>query len=84
MSVDGTDEGASLGATRLQYWNLRQRVKMNVPGLKFLGLKGAALAALGERPGCFDAPLTVRDAGVKLGESTLNLFLTLKRHEQGV
>jgi len=44
-------------------------------------LKGAALAAFGDRPGVFDAPLTVRDAGVKLGESTLNFFLTLKGYE---
>ncbi len=55
-----------------------------LPGLKFLGLKGAALAAFGERPGIFDAPLTVRDAGVKLGESTLNRFLTLERHKLSV
>lgn len=42
------------------------------------------MAAFGERPGGFEAPLTVSDAGVKLGESTLNFFLTLERHEQSV
>jgi len=48
------------------------------------GLKGAALAALGDSPTALVAePLTdreveLRDAGVKLGESTFNLFLTLR------
>ena len=49
-----------------------------LPGVEILGLKGAACAALGERPGVFEDPLTPRVAGVKLGESALNLFLTLE------
>ena len=47
-----------------------------LPGVGFRGLKGAALAAFGEIPGVFAVPLTASDAGVKLGESTLNFFLT--------
>ena len=53
-----------------------------IPGVGFLGLKGAALAAFGERPGGFEGPLTARDEGVKLGESTFNFFLVLEtQHE---
>jgi hypothetical protein len=51
-----------------------------------LGMKGAALAALGEIAVCFFAaapafelelpPLGDRNDGVKLGESTFNAFLS--------
>ena len=54
----------------------------SIPGVKLFGLKGAALAALGERPGVFEGvllPFADSDAGVKLGESTLKRFLMLKR-----
>lgn len=49
-----------------------------------LGLNGAALAAFGDNPEAFvELPLIEREvglseAGVKLGESTFNLFLVLK------
>jgi hypothetical protein len=43
-----------------------------------LGMKGAALAALGEMPALFltvaVAPFGDKKEGVKLGESTLNVF----------
>ena len=48
--------------------------------MKFFGLKGAALAALGERPGILVGPLLSlvgSAAGVKLGESTLKRFFML-------
>ena len=53
---------------------------------KPLGLKGAAFAAFGESPvGLIADPLTASDVklelskvGVKLGESILNFFLTLR------
>ena len=51
-----------------------------IPGVRLLGLNGAALAALGERPGAFEGvllPLTASDDGVKLGESTLKRFFRL-------
>lgn len=56
-------------------WNLLEMIDF--------GVKGAALAALGEMPaGVFlmatavvAAPLGERKEGVKLGESTLNVFL---------
>ena len=51
-----------------------------LPGVKLFGLNGAALAALGDRPGAFEvlgAPFGVRDDGVKLGESTLKRFFML-------
>ena len=55
------------------------------PEFSPLGLNGAALAALGDRPEGFDCvPLTVRvaplrEAGVKLGESTFKRFFELFR-----
>lgn len=55
-----------------------------VPEPKPLGLNGAALAAFGDNPVAFvELPLTEREveaseAGVKLGESTFNLFFILK------
>ena len=50
----------------------------SLPGVGFFGRKGAALAALGEIPSGLGLGLfTDRDEGVKLGESTLNLFLVL-------
>ena len=58
-----------------------------LPGLNPLGLNGAALAALGDNPALLVAvPLTARDglfweAGVKLGESTFNLFFILCRSD---
>ena len=51
-----------------------------LPVAGFLGLKGAALAAFGDKPKDFVGwlgPLTVRLDGVKLGESTLKRFLRL-------
>lgn len=48
--------------------------------MRVLGLKGAALAALGERPRGFAVawlPFTASDEGVKLGEAMLNRFLML-------
>lgn len=48
--------------------------------MRLLGWKGAALAALGDRPGVLEGalvPLGVRVEGVKLGESTLNRFFML-------
>ena len=53
-----------------------------LPGVRVLGLKGAALAAFGERPIVFAVallPFTARDEGVKLGEATLKRFLTLDK-----
>ena len=55
-----------------------------IPEASPLGLKGAAFAALGERPSDFGEPLTEREEseeGVKLGESTLRRFLLLQCHE---
>lgn len=60
---------------------------VQVPVLEFspLGLKGAAFAAFGDNPEALAAePFTAKDvevseAGVKLGESTLNFFFVLKR-----
>lgn len=51
-----------------------------LPGVRVLGLKGAALAALGERPRVFGVawlPFTASDEGVKLGEAILKRFLML-------
>lgn len=51
-----------------------------IPGVKVFGLKGAALAARGDKPDVFGVlcePFAGRTAGVKLGESTLNLFFAL-------
>lgn len=51
-----------------------------------LGLKGAALAAFGDKPNALVVvPLTAREApfnmaGVKLGESTLNFFFELQQY----
>ena len=42
-----------------------------------LGMKGAALAAFGDIEGAFFASFGVRKEGVKLGESTLNVFFML-------
>ena len=53
---------------------------MMLPGVRALGLKGAALAALGERPRDFAVawlPFTASDEGVKLGEAMLKRFLML-------
>ena len=49
--------------------------------MRFFGLKGAALAALGERPGVFVGglfPFVDKLPGVKLGESTLRPLLMLQ------
>lgn len=57
------------------------RVPLYVPDARPLGLKGAAFAALGDKPeGLAGAwlPLVARDEGVKLGESILNRFLMLR------
>ena len=51
-----------------------------LPGVRFFGLKGAALAALGESPAAFAGallPLAGSIDGVKLGESTLSRFFML-------
>lgn len=51
------------------------------PAVKFFGLKGAALAALGERPGSLGVPLLPlvgSVVGVKLGESTSKRFFMLR------
>ena len=51
-----------------------------LPGVTLLGLKGAALAARGDKPGAFEAellPLAASNDGVKLGESTFSRFFTL-------
>lgn len=49
-----------------------------LPDVAFFGLKGAALAAFGDSPLDFcPEPLTEREDGVKLGESTLSFFLAL-------
>ena len=55
-------------------------------GVKVLGLKGAALAAFGDKPDGFAAdPFTasvgplLSEVGVKLGESTFSRFLELNR-----
>ena len=53
---------------------------MMLPGVSALGLKGAALAAFGERPRVFAVvwlPFTASDEGVKLGEAMLKRFLIL-------
>lgn len=54
---------------------------ISIPEASPFGLKGAALAAFGERPLDFDGvvPFTARDEGVKLGESTLRCFFKLDK-----
>lgn len=42
-----------------------------------LGMNGAAFAAFGDIDGAFLVSLGVRKEGVKLGESTLNVFFML-------
>ena len=57
-----------------------------VSSLEFspLGWKGAAFAALGDKPvilgvePLMERDVGLREAGVKLGESTFNLFLVLE------
>lgn len=51
--VDETDEGATLGAVVAQYRCRCQGSSTTLPGVRVLGLKGAALAAFGERPRVF-------------------------------
>ena len=58
---------------------------INVPGVTLLGLKGAALAARGDKLGALEAgvlPLLARRVGTKLGESTLRRFLALNTTSQ--
>lgn len=49
-----------------------------------LGMKGAAFAAFGDIEGAFLVSLGVRKEGVKLGESTLNVFFMLLSFEGGL
>lgn len=82
LSDEEAVEGVVLGASVVQHSIARITRCKVLPGVGFLGLNIAAFAALGEIPGVFVKPLTVREEGVKLGvklgESTLNLFLTLQ------
>ncbi len=78
---DVVDDATLLGAAfRFSYCFGTGKFLKAPPGVKFLGLKGAALAVLGERPGSFGVPLLPlvgNVAGVKLGESTLKRFFML-------
>lgn len=61
---------------------LCQGSNITLPGVRVLGLKGAALAAFGDRPKVFAVawlPFTASDDGVKLGEAMLKRFLTLHK-----
>lgn len=54
---------------------------MLLPGPRFLGLKTAAPAALGESPALELGSVTERVEGVKVGESTLNFLPKLTIHQ---
>ena len=51
--MDETDEEATLGAVFIQYREFCYSSSMVLPGVRVLGLKGAALAAFGDRPRVF-------------------------------
>lgn len=66
---------------------LSQSFILCTPGLLTipLGLNGAAFANLGDMPvdvGAVEFPSTAREEGVKLGESTLRRFLTLRQQDE--
>ena len=75
-----TNEEVTLEAVFAQHQCLCMDPNMRLPGVRVLGLKGAALAAFGERPRVFGGvwlPFTASDEGVKLGEAMLKRFLML-------
>lgn len=53
--VEDTDGEVTLGATLSQHQNLYHGPSVILPGVRVLGLKGAAFAAFGERPKVFFA-----------------------------
>lgn len=53
--MEETDEGVTLGAVLSQHRCLRSSSGIILPGVRDLGLKGAAFAAFGERPEVFGA-----------------------------
>lgn len=76
--IEGVNDGAVAAASVSDFALVRPI--SDIPGETPLGLNGAALAALGDSPldlvgGLY--PLTARDDGVKLGESTFNRFFKL-------
>ena len=78
--MEETDEEVTLEAVLAQHQCVCLDPNMILPGVRVLGLKGAALAAFGERPRVFGGvwlPFTASDEGVKLGEAMLKRFLTL-------
>lgn len=79
MAVE--EEGATAAELRQSFAKHTISEIVYVPGLRPLGLNGAALAALGERPlvlGGNGEPFTESEDGVKLGESTFKRFFTLR------
>ena len=83
--LDGMGSCWKTLTTALVQWYLLSGGQSIVLEMMALGMKGAALAALGEMAGGFFpaapaaftvAPLGERKEGVKLGESTLSDFLT--------
>lgn len=76
---EGVNDGAVAAASVSDFALVRPI--SDIPGETPLGLNGAALAALGDSPldlvGGGLYPLTARDDGLKLGESTFNRFFEL-------